>query len=125
MATPGKKKRKTRSKAGAFRKESAAAAGNLVVAPRTLVPVDEDSLIESVRKTGYALIVDEGALRYGVTGELTSLIGEAAFDYLDAPVRRIGAAGLPLPFSPTLEAATIPTVADIVGTVRAMRGIRS
>lgn len=93
-----------------------------VVDPRTLVPLDEETLVESVRKTGYALIVDEASLRYGVTGELAALVAEAAFDYLDAPVKRIGAADVPIPFSPTLEGAAIPHSETIVDAVRALRG---
>ena len=93
-----------------------------VVDPRTLVPLDEETLVESVRKTGYALIVDEASLRYGVTGELAALVTEAAFDYLDAPVKRIGAANVPIPFSPTLEGAAIPHSETIVDAVRALRG---
>jgi pyruvate dehydrogenase E1 component beta subunit len=93
-----------------------------VVDPRTLVPLDEETLVESVRKTGYALIVDEASLRYGVTGELAALVTEAAFDYLDAPVKRIGAADVPIPFSPSLEGAAIPHSETIVEAVRALRG---
>ena len=93
-----------------------------VVDPRTLVPLDEETLVESVRKTGYALIVDEASLRYGVTGELAALVAEAAFDYLDAPVKRIGAADVPIPFSPPLEGAAIPHSETIVDAVRALRG---
>jgi pyruvate dehydrogenase E1 component beta subunit len=93
-----------------------------VVDPRTLVPLDEETLVDSVRKTGYALIADEGSLRYGVTGELAALISETAFDYLDAPVKRIGAAQVPIPFSPSLEMAAIPNAETIVDAVRALRG---
>lgn len=95
-----------------------------VVDLRTLFPLDTGTLITSVRKTGYAVIVDEGASRYGVTGELASQITEAAFDFLDAPVMRIGAADVPVPFSPSLEMPTIPNVERIVEVVLAMRGLR-
>jgi acetoin:2,6-dichlorophenolindophenol oxidoreductase subunit beta len=92
-----------------------------VVDPRTLFPLDEETLVESVRKTGYAVIVDEGVQRYGVTGELAALIGEKAFDYLDGPVLRLGAADVPVPFSPSLELPTIPDAAQVVARVQALR----
>jgi pyruvate dehydrogenase E1 component beta subunit len=92
-----------------------------VVDPRTLVPLDEETLVASVRKTGYAVVVDEGARRFGVTGELASLVMERAFDYLDAPVARIGAAEVPVPFSPTLEFPTIPSPERIAETAKALR----
>jgi pyruvate dehydrogenase E1 component beta subunit len=91
------------------------------VDPRTLVPLDEETLVASVRKTGYAIVVDEGTRRFGVTGELASLVMEQAFDYLDAPVARIGAAAVPVPFSPTLELPTIPSVEQVVATAKALR----
>ena len=93
-----------------------------VVDPRTLFPLDVDTMVNSVKKTGYAVVVDEGVQRYGVTGELASILTEKAFDYLDAPVARIGAADLPVPFSPTLEIPTIPAPERVVQTVRALRG---
>jgi pyruvate/2-oxoglutarate/acetoin dehydrogenase E1 component len=92
-----------------------------VVDPRTLYPLDKETLIESVRKTGYAVVVDEGALRYGVTGELVATVSEGAFDYLDAPVMRIGAADVPVPFSPPLEIPTIPDVQRVIEVVQSIR----
>ena len=92
-----------------------------VVDPRTLFPLDVETLVSSVRKTGFCIVVDEGASRYGVTGELASTISSEAFDYLDAPVTRIGAADVPLPFSPTLELPTIPDVARLVEAAKSLR----
>ena len=92
-----------------------------VIDPRTLFPLDRETLLESVRKTGYAVVVDEGVHRYGVTGELASLINEEAFDYLDAPVARIGAADVPVPFSPSLEMPTIPDEQKIIQAVHSLR----
>ena len=92
-----------------------------VVDPRTLFPLDKETLIESVKKTGYAVVVDEGVLRYGITGELVATVSEAAFDYLDAPVMRIGAADIPVPFSPPLEMPTIPDVQRVVQVVQSLR----
>ena len=92
-----------------------------VVDPRTLFPLDEETLVASVRKTGYAVVVDEGVQRYGVTGELAATVGEKAFDYLDGPVLRLGAADLPVPFSPSLEMPTIPDAERVAERVLALR----
>lgn len=80
-----------------------------VVDPRTLWPLDEKTLIESARKTSRVIVVDEGYGRYGVTAELASVIQENAFFDLEAPVKRMGAMHVPIPFSPPLEDATVPT----------------
>ena len=80
-----------------------------VVDPRTLSPLDTDALVESAKKTGRAIVVDEGHRSYGVTAELAAVIAEGAFHHLDAPVRRLGAMDVPVPFSPTLEDETVPT----------------
>jgi pyruvate dehydrogenase E1 component beta subunit len=92
-----------------------------VVDPRTLVPLDRETLLASVRKTGYAVVVDEGVERYGVTGELASFLSAEAFDYLDAPVLRVGAANVPVPFSPALEFPTIPGPERLVQSVLSQR----
>ena len=94
-----------------------------VVDPRTLFPFDADTIINSVRKTGYAVVVDEGVQRFGATGEIASVISENAFDFLDAPVTRIGAADLPVPFSPSLEMPTIPDAARVVAAVKAQKNL--
>ena len=93
-----------------------------IVDPRTLVPLDEDTIIASVKKTGYAIVIDEAPKGYGATAEIAARIGELAFDYLDAPVIRIGAAELPITFSPPLELPTIPDVDSIISAVRQQRG---
>jgi pyruvate dehydrogenase E1 component beta subunit len=92
-----------------------------VIDPRTLMPLDEETILESVRKTGYAIVIDEGVQSYGATAEIAARIGEKAFDHLDAPVLRIGAADLPVPFSPALELPTIPDVDRVVDTVKKQR----
>ena len=79
-----------------------------VVDPRTLVPLDKQMLIESVKKTSRVIIIDEGYEQYGITAELASVIADGAFYYLDAPVKRMGAMNVPIPFSPALEDLTIP-----------------
>jgi len=65
--------------------------------------------------------VDEGVQRYGASAELAAVIGEGAFDYLDAPVLRLGAAAVPIPFSPALEAPTIPDAQRVALLVRRQR----
>jgi pyruvate dehydrogenase E1 component beta subunit len=84
-----------------------------VVDPRTLVPLDKQTLIESVKKTSRAIIIDEGYEQYGVTAELASVIADGAFYYLDAPVKRMGAMNVPIPFSPALEDLTIPNAEGV------------
>jgi pyruvate dehydrogenase E1 component beta subunit len=96
-----------------------------VIDPRTLTPLDEDTLIQSVCKTGGAVIVDEGYQRFGVTAELAAVIARGAFDYLDAPIERVAAMDVPIPFSPPLEFATIPDEARIIQAVhRVLEGRR-
>lgn len=85
-----------------------------VVDPRTLVPLDQEALIASAKKTGRVIVIDEGYEQYGVTAELASVIADGAFYYLDAPVKRMGARNVPIPFSPVLEDATVPTPEQVV-----------
>ena len=80
-----------------------------VVDPRTLWPLDEETILESVKKTSRAIVMDEGYGRYGVMAELAAVIAENGFFDLEAPVKRIGAMHVPIPFSPPLEDATVPT----------------
>ena len=91
-----------------------------VVDPRTTWPLDEDTIVESVKKTSRAIVIDEGHIRYGVTGEIAAVIAERAFYDLDGPVRRLGARHVPIPFSPGLEDATVPTERDVVDMAREM-----
>jgi pyruvate/2-oxoglutarate/acetoin dehydrogenase E1 component len=96
-----------------------------VVDPRTLTPLDEETLIKSAAKTGGAVIVDEGFNHFGTTAELAAVIAHGAFDYLDAPIERLGAMDVPVPFSPVLEFATIPDEEKIIVAVhRIMEGRR-
>jgi pyruvate/2-oxoglutarate/acetoin dehydrogenase E1 component len=80
-----------------------------VIDVRTTAPLDKATLIDSVRKTTRAIVIDEGYQSYGVTGEIASIISDGAFYYLDAPVKRMGAKDVPVPFSPVLEDQTVPT----------------
>ena len=89
-----------------------------VVDLRTLLPLDRDLIIDAVRATGRALVVHEDTLTGGVGGEVAALIAEHAFQYLDAPVKRVGALDAPVPFAPTLEAAHLPDTARIVQALR-------
>jgi pyruvate/2-oxoglutarate/acetoin dehydrogenase E1 component len=91
-----------------------------VVDPRTTWPLDEKTLIESAKKTSRVIVVDEGYEKYGVTAEIASVIATGAFYDLDAPVKRIGAMHVPIPFSPPLEDATIPTEKTVFEAARAM-----
>jgi pyruvate dehydrogenase E1 component beta subunit len=91
-----------------------------VVDPRTTWPLDEKTLVESVRKTSRCIVIDEGYFRYGITGELASLIQEQAFFDLDGPVRRLGAMHVPIPFSPSLEDVTVPSERQVFDLARQM-----
>lgn len=93
-----------------------------VVDPRTTFPLDKTILIESAKKTGRAIVVDEGYERYGVTAELASVIADGAFYYLDAPVKRMGAMDVPVPFSPVLEDLTVPTEQSVAKMARFLCG---
>jgi len=93
-----------------------------VVDPRTLWPLDEKTLIESVKKTSRAIVLDEGYERYGVTAEIASVIASGAFYDLDAPVKRMGAMHVPIPFSPPLEDLTVPTEQSVFEAARSLCG---
>ena len=80
------------------------------------------TLVDSAAKTGRAIVVDEGHRSYGVTAELAAVIAEGAFHHLDAPVRRLGALDVPVPFSPTLEDETVPTAELVAATARELCG---
>ena len=93
-----------------------------VIDPRTTSPLDEETLVRSVEKTSRAIVVDEGHRRYGVTAELASVIAERAFYHLDAPVRRLGALDVPVPFSPPLEDVTVATPETVAQVARELVG---
>ena len=93
-----------------------------VIDPRTLWPLDEKTLINSARKTSRVIVMDEGYGRYGVAAEIASVISEGAFFDLEAPVKRLGAMHVPIPFSPPLEDATVPTEQSVFEAARAMCG---
>lgn len=89
-----------------------------VVDVRTTVPLDKQTLIDSVKKTSRAIVIDEGYERYGVTAEIAFVIADGAFYYLDAPVKRMGAMDVPVPFSPVLEDQTVPTPENVAKLAR-------
>ena len=93
-----------------------------VIDPRTLWPLDEKTLIDSAKKTSRVIVMDEGYGRYGVNAELAAVIQEGAFFDLEAPVKRIGGMHVPIPFSPPLEDATVPTEKSVFEAARAMCG---
>jgi pyruvate dehydrogenase E1 component beta subunit len=96
--------------------------GAEVIDPRTLWPLDEKTLVESAKKTSHVIVVDEGYGRYGATAEIASVITEGAFFDLEAPVKRIGAMHVPIPFSPPLEDATVPTEQSVFAAAKALLG---
>ncbi|MFH0797586.1 MAG: alpha-ketoacid dehydrogenase subunit beta [Candidatus Omnitrophota bacterium] len=89
-----------------------------VVDPRTLVPLDKETIINSVKKTGRAVIVSEDPLTCGVTSEIASIIAEEAFDYLDAPIKRVAVMDTPIPFAPASEDYVLPNEKRIVTAIR-------
>src|SRR5436309_189271 len=93
-----------------------------VIDPRTLWPLDEKTLIESAKKTSRVIVMDEGYGRYGVTAEIASVIAEGAFFDLEAPVKRLGAMHVPIPFSPPLEDATVPNEQTVFEAAKALCG---
>ena len=85
---------------------------------RTLLPMDDEAIVATVKKTNCVLIVHEDTRTGGVAGEITARINEHAFEWLDAPILRVTAADVPLPFAPPLEDYVLPQVADIVSVAR-------
>ncbi len=91
-----------------------------VIDPRTLVPLDEATILDSVRKTGRLVIAHEAVKRGGFGAEIAALVTEQALDYLDAPVVRVAARNVPMPYNDRLELATIPSREDIVAAIRSL-----
>ena len=89
-----------------------------VIDLRSLAPMDNEAIVQTVKKTNRALIVHEDTRTGGVAGEITSRINELAFEWLDAPVLRVTAADVPLPYSPPLEDYVLPQTSDIVTAIR-------
>jgi pyruvate dehydrogenase E1 component beta subunit len=89
-----------------------------VIDPRTLTPMDKNTIVESVKKTGRLVIVSEDCKTGGVSAEIASVVAEEAIDYLDAPVKRVAGADTPIPFSPPLEQYVVPNEKAIIKAVR-------
>jgi acetoin:2,6-dichlorophenolindophenol oxidoreductase subunit beta len=89
-----------------------------VIDLRTLNPLDLETIANSVKRTGRALIVTEDTLTAGASAELSALIQEECFDYLEEPVLRLAAEDLPIPVSPVLEAGSVPSPARIISIAR-------
>ena len=85
---------------------------------RTLVPLDREAILASVRKTSKVLLVQEATRSAGVLAEVAAIIGEEAWEDLDGPVRRVSAPDVPIPFSPPLERAVLPQVDDVKEAAR-------
>jgi pyruvate/2-oxoglutarate/acetoin dehydrogenase E1 component len=93
-----------------------------VLDPRSLVPLDEDAILQSVKKTGRLVIIHEAVKRGGYGAEIQAIVSEKAFDYLDAPIKRVAAANTPVPFAPILENFVIPDERDIIKGVKELFG---
>jgi pyruvate dehydrogenase E1 component beta subunit len=91
-----------------------------VIDPRSLVPLDEQAIVDSVKKTGRLVVSHEAYTRSGYGAEIVTRVVEAAFDYLDAPPQRVCARDVPVPYSAPLETAALPQVDDLVATIRAL-----
>jgi acetoin:2,6-dichlorophenolindophenol oxidoreductase subunit beta len=89
-----------------------------VIDPRSLVPLDKEMILSSVRKTEHLIIVQEAIRRGGVASDIASIVQEEAFDYLDAPIKILAGKNTPIPFNVNLEKACVPGQADIVRAVK-------
>jgi pyruvate dehydrogenase E1 component beta subunit len=94
-----------------------------VVDPRTISPLDTATIVASVKKTGRLVVAHEAVKGFGIGAEVAAVVAEEALDYLDAPIKRIGLPSAPIPFSPTLEKALLPTADHIVRAAREACGI--
>jgi pyruvate dehydrogenase E1 component beta subunit len=91
-----------------------------VIDPRTLVPLDEAKILQSVRKTGRVIIVYQACKRSGFGAEIGMRIIEEGFDWLDAPIKRVAGKNLPVPYSPSIGIKVTPTIEDIIKAVRSI-----
>ena len=89
-----------------------------IVDPRTLQPLDTEILVESVKKTNRAVVAHEAVTRMGFGAEVTAVLQEQAFDWLDAPIERVGAKFAPLAFAPAMEQYVVPGPAEVLAAVR-------
>ena len=89
-----------------------------VIDPRTLQPLDEDALVASVKKTNRVVVAHEAVTRMGFGAEVTAVLQYKAFDYLDAPIERVGAKFVPLPFAPVMEDFVVPKADDVLAAIK-------
>jgi pyruvate dehydrogenase E1 component beta subunit len=89
-----------------------------VIDPRTLQPLDEDALVASVKKTNRVVVAHEAVTRGGFGAEVTAVLQYKAFDYLDAPIERVGAKFVPLPFAPVMEDFVVPKADDVLAAIK-------
>jgi pyruvate dehydrogenase E1 component beta subunit len=89
-----------------------------VLDPRTLLPLDEEAIVKSVQKTNRCVVAHEAIVRMGFGAEVAAIVQEKAFDYLDAPVERVGAKFAPLPFAPVMEQYVIPHEQDVLAAIK-------
>ncbi|MBV8258415.1 MAG: alpha-ketoacid dehydrogenase subunit beta, partial [Actinobacteria bacterium] len=88
-----------------------------VVDPRTLQPLDEETLVASVKKTSRAVVAHEAVVRMGYGAEVAAVLQYQAFDWLDAPIERVGAKFSPLPFAPVMESFVVPHMEDVLAAI--------
>jgi 2-oxoisovalerate dehydrogenase E1 component len=89
-----------------------------VIDPRTIRPLDTETIVASVRRTHHCVVAHEGWKTHGFGAEVAAQVMEEAFDYLDAPVERVGMAGTPMPYNANLEKHAIPSATQIVAAAR-------
>jgi acetoin:2,6-dichlorophenolindophenol oxidoreductase subunit beta len=89
-----------------------------VIDPRTLQPLDEDSLVASVQKTNRVVVAHEAVTRMGFGAEVAAVLQYKAFDYLDAPIERVGAKFAPLAFAPAMEQFVVPNAGDVLAAIK-------
>lgn len=91
-----------------------------VIDPRTLKPLDKETIVNSVKKTNHLVVVNEGCLTGGYAGQLAAMVMEDVFDYLDAPIKLVATEDVPIPYNHNLEYEAIPGEKDILAAVRAI-----
>jgi pyruvate dehydrogenase E1 component beta subunit len=89
-----------------------------IVDPRTLQPLDEETLVASVKKTNRAVVAHEAVTRMGFGAEVAAVLQHEAFDYLDAPIERVGAKFTPLAFAPVMEQFVVPHAEDVLAAIK-------
>jgi acetoin:2,6-dichlorophenolindophenol oxidoreductase subunit beta len=89
-----------------------------VIDPRTLQPLDEDALVASVQKTNRVVVAHEAVTRMGFGAEVAAVLQYKAFDYLDAPIERVGAKFAPLAFAPAMEQFVVPNAGDVLAAIK-------